>query len=87
MLLRCSNSTCSGIFTLSKQVNKVYDISLNPFVFRSIVDIIYRNVKPENILFATDGYLKLIDFGFAKVVQDRTYTLCGTPDVIFPFFL
>ena len=43
--------------------------------------IIYRDLKPENILFAADGYLKITDFGFAKVVRDRTYTLCGTPEV------
>jgi protein kinase A len=38
-------------------------------------------LKPENILFSADGYLKITDFGFAKVVRDRTYTLCGTPEV------
>ncbi|CAF0971197.1 unnamed protein product, partial [Didymodactylos carnosus] len=52
--------------------------------FRSIVDIIYRNVKPEDILFGEDGYLKLTDFRFAKVVQDRTYSLCGTPEYLAP---
>ena len=26
-----------------------------------------------------DGYLKLIDFGFAMVVRKRTYTIFGTP--------
>ena len=46
--------------------------------------IIYRDLKPENILIALDGYLKLTDFGFAKVVQTRTYTLCGTPEYIAP---
>ena len=30
------------------------------------------------------GYLKVTDFGFAKVVPDRTYTLCGTPDYLAP---
>jgi len=45
------------------------------------IDIIYRDLKPENILFSADGYLKITDFGFAKVVRDRTYTLCGTPEV------
>ena len=51
-----------------------------------MVDIIYRNVKPEDILFAADGYLKLTDFGFAKVIKDRTFTLCGTPEVVFSLF-
>lgn len=31
-----------------------------------------------------DGYLKLTDFGFAKIVPDKTYTLCGTPEYIAP---
>jgi protein kinase A len=51
------------------------------FIFLFYIDIIYRDLKPENILFSADGYLKITDFGFAKVVRDRTYTLCGTPEV------
>eukprot|EP01069_Polyplicarium_translucidae_P001263 Polyplicarium_translucidae@DN1602_c0_g1_i1.p1 len=47
-------------------------------------NVIYRDLKPENILVARDGYLKLTDFGFAKVIEYRTYTLCGTPEYIAP---
>ncbi|KAI8147329.1 kinase-like domain-containing protein [Fennellomyces sp. T-0311] len=47
-------------------------------------DIIYRDLKPENILLDRDGHIKLTDFGFAKTVPDRTYTMCGTPDYIAP---
>ncbi len=42
-------------------------------------DIIYRDLKPENILIGKDGYIKLTDFGFAKKIENRTFTLCGTP--------
>ncbi|CEM30950.1 unnamed protein product [Vitrella brassicaformis CCMP3155] len=47
-------------------------------------NIIYRDLKPENILINRDGYLKLTDFGFAKIIEFRTYTLCGTPEYIAP---
>lgn len=50
-------------------------------------NIIYRDLKPENILIDHLGYLKLTDFGFAKIVESRTYTLCGTPEYLAPEML
>jgi len=47
-------------------------------------NIIYRDLKPENILLDVGGHVKLTDFGFAKYVSDRTWTMCGTPDYIAP---
>ena len=41
-------------------------------------NILYWNIKPENIMFSNDGYLKIIDYGFCKIVKDRSFTLCGT---------
>jgi len=46
--------------------------------------IIYRDLKPENLMMDADGYLKVIDFGFAKRVEDKTWTVCGTPEYMAP---
>ena len=49
-------------------------------------DLIYRDLKPENVLVQDSGFIKLTDFGFVKRLKswDRTYTLCGTPEYIAP---
>jgi CRP-like cAMP-binding protein/tRNA A-37 threonylcarbamoyl transferase component Bud32 len=46
--------------------------------------ICYRDLKPENILIDGKGYCVLVDLGFAKIVVDKTYTLCGTPEYLAP---
>tara|TARA_B110001452_G_scaffold35422_2_gene27255 strand:- start:231 stop:4754 length:4524 start_codon:yes stop_codon:yes gene_type:complete len=47
-------------------------------------NIIYRDLRPENLLIDAEGYLKVVDFGFAKRIDGKTFTVCGTPDYMAP---
>ena len=47
-------------------------------------EIIYRDLKPENIVVDDEGYPKMIDFGTAKFIKGRTFTIVGTPHYMAP---
>ena len=57
--------------------------------------VAYRDLKPENLLVNKKGYLKFVDFGFAKhipfqiddVYHEKSYTLCGSPEYLAPELL
>jgi serine/threonine protein kinase len=61
------------------------EITMTIEFLHDIHGVAYRDLKPENILLDADGHIKLVDFGFAKQVDNReTYTLCGTPEYLAP---
>ena len=49
--------------------------------------IAHRDIKPSNIMIDVNGYLKMIDFGTAKILKDYTSTIIGTPHYIAPEIL
>jgi len=85
---------CPGgeLFTLLQNERKLKDSHCTfyaasvmlAFEYMHEVNVIYRDLKPENLLLDARGFCKVCDFGFAKRIVDRTWTLCGTPEYLAP---
>nr|XP_043904448.1 cGMP-dependent protein kinase 2 [Solea senegalensis] len=87
---------CGGgeIWTKLKEVGR-FDEPIAVFCTACVVEayaylhkknIMYRDLKPENLMLDVKGYVKLVDFGFAKemVRGDKTYSFVGTPEYMAP---
>jgi len=73
---------------LSRAQSQFYTGSL-VIVLGELADrnIVYRDLKPENVMLDHQGYLKLIDFGIAKKLDEeksKTFTMVGTPHYMAP---
>ena len=60
---------------------------VSAFEYLQSRSVLYRDLKPENVMIHADGYIRVVDFGFAKRVYTRTYTVCGTPEYLAPELL
>ncbi|KAF4431022.1 camp-dependent kinase catalytic subunit [Fusarium acutatum] len=80
------------LFTLLRQVKRFRTVVAKFYSAQIVLavdylhskDIVHRDLKPENILVDWLGYIKIVDFGFAKHVPAKTWTLCGTPEYMAP---
>ena len=59
--------------------------TFSAFAYLGSLNIVYRDLKTENLMLNAHGHLKVIDLGFAKVLKDgKAFTLAGTPDYMAP---
>uniref|UniRef100_A0A182YDF6 cGMP-dependent protein kinase n=1 Tax=Anopheles stephensi TaxID=30069 RepID=A0A182YDF6_ANOST len=77
------------------QKSKFFDERTARFITGCVVEafeylhsrnMIYRDLKPENLMLDEKGYIKLVDFGFAKRIgpNQKTWTFAGTPEYVSP---
>ncbi|EQC32872.1 AGC protein kinase [Saprolegnia diclina VS20] len=88
-------------YNVPKGVCGAFDLPSARFYIANVVEVFrylqtlgvaYRDLKPENLMIDDKGYLKMVDFGFAKHIPfykgsqlcERSFTLCGTPEYLAP---
>lgn len=88
-------------FQVARGIAGAFDVSVARFYASNVaeslrylqkMEVAYRDLKPENLVIDSQGYLKMVDFGFAKhvpyyrsgMLMERSFTLCGTPEYLAP---
>ena len=82
-----SRLTCFAMDAFPMDEAKFYACTtLDALCYIHSKSTVYRDLKPENILIDAGGYIRIVDFGFAKVLKtgDQTYTIVGTPEYLAP---
>lgn len=74
-----------GIFTEDVAVFYIAEVALGLHYLHNC-NIIYRDLKPENVLLDSEGHVKLTDFGLSKIFAEdsKAQTFCGTLEYMAP---
>lgn len=84
----CGGELCELLYfegKFSEEWSMFYSASvLAAFAHMHERKVAYRDLKPENLVLDEAGYVKIVDFGLAKIINGQTYTFCGTPDYLAP---
>ena len=65
-------------------INKIFSQMINVFCYLELKGMCHRDIRPSNILVDNDSLVKLIDFGFAKIIEGNGTLKEGTPFVNYP---
>ena len=72
---------------LSQRLSDIISDLIRFLMFSERISAFFNFFKAKNLLFDHKGFLKLVDFGFAKVLEGQTYTVCGIPEYLAPEIL
>lgn len=74
----------------SEKLSKFYAAEiLLGFKYMHDKHIVYRDIKPENILVDMEGHIRIADFGLSKIIppNEKSYSFCGSPEFLAPEML